>query len=85
MSNPINGEAKLQGFPLGFDFTVENRDSPCCGHMLGLRLVATSRSAIGRLVIPAIPPIADVDEASVRFPELRRLYPQVRATGRGVP
>ena len=26
------------------------------------------------------PPIADTGEASVRFPGLRRLYPQVRAT-----
>ncbi len=40
---------------------------------------------IYRAVIPAIPPKADVGGASVRFPRLRRLYPQVRAVGVGAP
>ncbi len=31
-----------------------------------------------------MPPIADVGEARVRFPELRRLDPQVRAAGMAV-
>ena len=48
-------------------------------------LMATSRSEIDSSVIPAIPPIADAGEASVRFLGLRRLDPQLRAITRGVP
>ena len=47
--------------------------------------MATIRSAIDCLVIPAILPIADAGDARVRFPGIRRLDPQVRATGMAMP
>ena len=48
-------------------------------------LLATSRSDIDRPVIPAIPLRADSAEAKVRFFGFRRLDPQLRAIGMGVP
>ena len=49
------------------------------------QLLATTGRASGRQIMLALPPIADADEARVRFPWLRRLDPQLRAIGRGVP